>query len=816
LLPGQQPAVAAALAARLSGLDGEKQLLFMMERVAARVATVLGHSDADDIDPDTPFSDMGVDSLAAVEMRNQISDFSGVSLRATLVFEYPTLAVLADHVLTKVLSEASAVGTADDAVDFAAEVALADDIVPAGEVVRVADDPREVFLTGATGFLGAFLLRDLLRTTRATVHCLVRGADEAEALARLRNNLEWYEFWDAIDSGRLSVVVGDLAEPLLGLAPERFDALARRVDAVYHAAATVNGLYPYSALRAANVSGTEEILRLAARHRTVPVHHVSSTGVFAAEAVPGVALKVTDPPGPAEALSSGYRQTKLVAEQIITLARDRGLPVSVYRVDEISGDSERGFCQTHDFVWLSMKGIVQAGAVPADPAGIFHLVPVDHVSAAILTLSRDEAASGRNHHIANRTHLPFAEMTDSLRSLGYRLDELAWDSWVERIRSDRDNAMVPMIDAFESTIHSGRNHYLTVDTTETRELLAKTGIDCPPMTRELFEKYVDFFVRVGYFPHPDAPGDAPRGGGLTVREATPDDLARMAAICFDAFNSLNASLNLPPEWPDADVVTDMFRERLASPGCLSYVAVDGDGTVVGSNFLVLGESVAAFGPLSVDPAAQGAGAGRLLMDAVITAGERHDRESVRAVQVTNNLGAYRLYSSLGFVPREQLSVVSGYAPPTPGNMAGFEVRPMTEADVDVCRQLYLTVNGHARDGEIRMAAKRAFAWSAPYVVVDRESGEVAGYTTGLSDLGHLTAVSESAARALYAGAGELMRRNDPHGPAPRLRIPGRLLPETLRWAVRTRGLSLVRLETLIARGGYTTPESGVYCPGLSY
>ncbi|MDM4719460.1 thioester reductase domain-containing protein [Micromonospora sp. WMMA1363] len=809
-----------ALAAHLAGLDEEKQLLYLVEQVGIRVAAVLGHTDANEIDPDAPLTDLGFDSLTAVELRNQIGDFSGVSLRATLVFEHPTVAVLADHLLTRVLREARAgdgADGADDPVDFAAEATLAADIVCADEVVPVAVEPREVLLTGATGFLGAFLLRDLMRTTHAVVHCLVRAADEKEALGRLRDNLRWYEFLDEIDPSRLSVVVGDLAAPRFGLSEERFDDLARRVDVVYHAAATVNGLYPYSALKAANVSGTEEVLRLAARFRTVPVHHVSSTGVFAAEAVPGVALKPTDPLGPAEALSSGYRQTKLVAEQVIDVARGRGLPVSVYRVDEISGDSDRGRCQTHDFVWLSMKGIVQAGAVPAEPAGIFHLVPVDYVSAAILRLSGDAAAANRNHHIANGVHLSFADMTASLRAFGYRLDEVGWDSWVKRVRSDRDNAMVPMIDGFESTIYTGRNHYLRVDTSETRALLAGTGVDCPPMTRELFEKYVDFFVRVGYFPPPGADrADTAAAVGLRVREATTDDLPQLTRICYDAFNAMNMSLGLPPEWSSEQAVSEMLQGRLASPSCLCHVAVDQSGSVVGSNFLVLGESVGALGPLSVATGAQGGGAGRMLMESLIAAGHRLGTPSMRGVQVTNNLRGYRLYSSLGFVPREQLSVMVGYAPPTPGTMSGFEVRPMAEADVAACQELYRTVNGHPRDSEIHMAAKHAFSWSAPYIVVDRATGEVAGYTTGLSDFGHLTAVSEAAARALYAGAGELMRRTDPHGPAPRLRIPGRLFPDLLGWAARTRGLALLRLETLISLGAYSTPTAGVYCPGLSY
>ncbi|MGG8687940.1 SDR family oxidoreductase [Streptomyces lividans] len=90
----------------------------------------------------------------------------------------------------------------------------------------------------------------------------------------------------------------------------------------------------------------EEVLRLAARHRTVPVHYVSTVGVFDGGAEPGVPLRVTDPTGPAESLPSGYLRSKWVAEQVIEVARDRGLPVSVYRVDVISGDRVNGACQT--------------------------------------------------------------------------------------------------------------------------------------------------------------------------------------------------------------------------------------------------------------------------------------------------------------------------------------------------------------------------------------------------------------------------------------------------------------------------------------
>jgi thioester reductase-like protein len=504
----QEPAGGAgSLAERLAGQPEQRQQEIVAEFVRGEIALVLGHPDPDAIGADQLFAELGFDSLVSVELRNRLTAAISVRLPASVVFEHPTPAALTKHLCAELQATAAeAAAPARPAVDFAAEVHLPGDVRPAGEVHRVAADPREVLLTGATGFLGAFLLRDLMRSTTARVHCLVRGddeADEADAARRLRENLAWYQVLDEVDPDRLSVVVGDLTAPWLGLTEAGFDDLARRADVVFHAGATVNWLRPYTELRQANVAGTREVLRLAARHRTVPVHYVSTTGVFARPAADGVPVTVTDPTGPAEELRNGYLQSKWVAEQVIGLARDRGLPVSVYRVDVVCGDQRAGACQTRDFVWLSLKGLLQAGAVPDRLSGVVHMVPVDYVSSAIVALSTAEQAAGRTFHLYNRQDQPFADLVDHLRSYGYRLPELDWDSWLDVVRSDRGNAIIPLLDSFEeiNAVSAGPT-YPPIDVTETERALAGTGIECPALDRELFEKYVDFFVRVGYFPAP--------------------------------------------------------------------------------------------------------------------------------------------------------------------------------------------------------------------------------------------------------------------------------------------------------------------------
>ncbi|ROO86839.1 thioester reductase-like protein [Actinocorallia herbida] len=493
-----------ALAERLTELPEEGRYAVVSGLVRTEAALALGHGGPDAVGPDRPFTDLGFDSRISVDLRNRLASATGVRLPASVVFEHPTPAALAERLCAELLGTAAA-----RTVDFAADVRLDEDVRPARELHHTVADPGDVLLTGATGFLGAFLLRDLMRTTHARIHCLVRGGDGADAARRLRENLAWYRIADQVDPARLSVVTGDLAAPGLGLGEAEFDALARRVDAVYHAGSAVNWLLPYAGLRAANVAGLREILRLAARHRTVPVHYVSSTGVFPDTAQGGAPFAADDPTGPPEALSNGYRQSKWAAEQVIGIARERGLPVTVFRPDFLWGDQAGGACQTRDFVWLSLKGMIQAGGVPAGLSGTLHMVPVDYASAAIVALSRRPDAAGRTFHLYDERGTGYLDLVDRLRTAGYRLPEQDAGSWRAAVLADPGNAVRPLLDTFLRILDEGMGAP-PIDVTETGLALSGTGIGCPPVDGPLFTKSVDFFVRSGYLPAVPSSADPAR------------------------------------------------------------------------------------------------------------------------------------------------------------------------------------------------------------------------------------------------------------------------------------------------------------------
>ncbi|MFB8217148.1 non-ribosomal peptide synthetase [Streptomyces anulatus] len=459
------------------------------ERVAAVWAEVLGLPRVGARDD---FFALGGHSLLATRLV--------LRLRQELGTELPLSAIPANPTVFR-LSALIDGATRAEALDLRAEIALPEDIVPADEVVTVSSDPAQVLLTGATGFLGAFTLHSLLERTDATVHCLVRGADREGAGERLRSVLEGYGLWDARCERRVSVVHGDLAQPQLGLSGMDFDALARTVDAIYHVGAAVNLVSPYGQLKAATVNGTATILRLAARHRTVPVHHVSTVGVYTGTAAHPIGPE--DPTGPPEALEHGYTRSKWVAEGLVEVARTRGLPVSLYRPTRISGHSRTGACQRGDYLWLMLKGCVQAQAAPVGVDTSFDLVPVDHVADALVEISRRDAASGRTFHVASGRLLRLETALEWLRARGYELPGVEPRAWLERIGEDPGNAAFPLLGTLVAEFTGGGSEGgLVFDPGAADEALAGTGVVRPEVDEKLFDACADYFVREGWLPGP--------------------------------------------------------------------------------------------------------------------------------------------------------------------------------------------------------------------------------------------------------------------------------------------------------------------------
>jgi len=382
------------------------------------------------------------------------------------------------------------------------DAALPDDVRPATSRADAGSSLREarrILLTGATGFLGRWIANTLLVHSNAAIVCLVRG-ESHEMAKRVRAALESTGLDAAAFDHRVSVVRGDLATSHLGMSGHEFEAIASTVDAVCHAGATVNWVRPYTALKSSNVSGTIELLRLAARRGT-PFHFVSSLSVCYSTTAALQVDETYDPLPDIGGLHLGYAQTKVVAEALVREAGRRGLPIAIYRPTLISGHSLTGAFNRDDIIARVLTGCVRMGVAP-DLAWSLDCLPVDVAAERITTTAPRPGAV----HLAHPKPRSWRECVLWLRLYGYDIRLAPYRDWLScldadtSLAADRDHPLRPLRRFFHQPVGSGLRRTLPELMTGADRAFGITGEVGPALDATLLQRYCDAFVARGDLP----------------------------------------------------------------------------------------------------------------------------------------------------------------------------------------------------------------------------------------------------------------------------------------------------------------------------
>ncbi|MER6303220.1 amino acid adenylation domain-containing protein [Kitasatospora sp. NPDC001539] len=464
------------------------------------------------IGPEDDFFALGGTSLLAMELLARARLMFGLDVTHVRTL---TRALLRSPVLrdfTAALQSARTGGAApgETAVDWYAEARLTHPVGQSWSPAPSRAEPAEILLTGATGFCGAHLLHALLATTGARIHCLVRAPDAEHAMERLRATQQRFLRHDLVDA-RVVPLVGDLAAPNLGLTGGRFDWLAEHLDAIHHLGGLVNFLYPYHQLRAPNVGGTREVVRLAGHSRGVPVHYLSTLAVLAGFGSAGVReVSERTPLAHPERLGVGYVESKWVAEQLLHNAAASGLPVTVLRTNDVTGDLEAGVMNTGTELCALIKYFADSGTYP-DAQLPLDFVPADRFSRAIAHIAAHAPADGEVYHLTSPRPAGLADLADRLRARGHRIVRLPYREWVQRLvrfaAAHPTHPITPFVPLFvdraPGTELSISELYFQplfprFDRANTEDALEGSGIELPDVDAGLLDHYLDRLEAEGF------------------------------------------------------------------------------------------------------------------------------------------------------------------------------------------------------------------------------------------------------------------------------------------------------------------------------
>lgn len=425
------------------------------------------------IKPSESFSALGGDSMKVQRLAYQIRKTIGVNIPTIELISHPTLKGMAAAISRR---------TAADSLDGYAgsdekQDGKADAVEYGSDAERMVNDlPRTfspshgvlpesptVFLTGATGFLGCFILRDLLMRREPEVkrvYALIRAQDSKNVLARLRSTCQAYGVWKNDWANRIECVCGALGPARFGLDDQQWKNLTESVDVVIHNGAQVHWLNTYEMLKGANVLGTVEAIKLCAEGKPKLFSFVSSTSVLdkqelvnksvARVAAGGEGLSEDDDLVESkEGLGTGYGQSKWVAEYLARECGRRGLRGCIIRPGYVLGDSKTGVTNTDDFLIRLLKGCIQLGTRP-NMNNTVNMVPVDHVARTVVACAFHPATDVGVcvAQVTGHPRLRFNQYLAALETYGYTanlVDYIPWTSTLEEyVATHSDFALMPL------------------------------------------------------------------------------------------------------------------------------------------------------------------------------------------------------------------------------------------------------------------------------------------------------------------------------------------------------------------------------------
>lgn len=369
---------------------------------------------------------------------------------------------------------------------------------------------NNVFLTGATGVLGSYILKELLcDQTIKNIYCLVRGNNSEECLSRLRNAVNIYD--DSLQlqfSKKVIPIVGDITSVNFNLKTNEYESLKNKIDVTIHAASSTNLFLSYELLKQTNVLGTQRVIDFSLHTRQKYLIYISSYSImgdlikrnsfvfFEKNFYLGQTFD-----------RMGYQETKFEAESLVRQASiNKGLNFNIMRPGNIFGDSQTGNYPFNtegvSHLYYEILDMIIETKIASKARMIFDITPVDYVAKAVLCLGLRRGIINGTYHLLNPDVKSWVQIVKMIISEGFEIKLLPLWRYFLLIASEKVKFFDPRFNKLISLMRYGFADYRFFNSRaycsskHTANILEKYDIHCSPINNDLIKMYVNTYKTI--------------------------------------------------------------------------------------------------------------------------------------------------------------------------------------------------------------------------------------------------------------------------------------------------------------------------------
>lgn len=288
---------------------------------------------------------------------------------------------------------------------------------------------KKVFLTGVTGFLGIYLLKELLENTEAIIICIVRPTEiEKNIKDRCYNTYQSYFGNEALSNAyknRISVIEGDITKPGLGIKVN----FQESIDVVYHCAATVNHFGKKKDSDLINYGGTKNVFEWAKSKNVSRFNHISSVAVTGSyiTGIDEIDYYETDLDVGQQFGSYIYSSSKFKAEQFLNEHKSEDMIITIFRLGNLGGDSITGNFQKNidkNIVYMLLKSLYNMGVYPKNYERNIEISPINGIAKTMHLISSYTSNTLEIFHLYNFHKLTIPDVAKAFHNNNLSLNPI--------------------------------------------------------------------------------------------------------------------------------------------------------------------------------------------------------------------------------------------------------------------------------------------------------------------------------------------------------------------------------------------------------